>query len=335
MGSFGQAVLGIVVLLIAVGGLLYMFYARTNAVGKTGYGSLVMLVIISFMIPVFWIVENTNQINAQSQQHITAVQRGLALYAQYCTDTIDCYTIKNGTVIDPKYNGYTIDQLNQMKDTDITRIISAGQYAPGAVVPSNQNLIIRSQRYGGPLADTDVEYLLQFIRSADPQYLAKNGYSGASAVNGFTQLPSYLQTNSPSVYGTAVALGSVGQFGPAVDMSKDKHVVLNIAQTSATQQCDSGCFVPLNVKVKVGTTITWVNNSKVAHTVTALIGQSTASPKIAKDIFDSGLSNLIQPGQKFSYTVTQAAYNFNPNHTVVYYCQVHPNYMFAELTIVQ
>jgi len=285
------------------------------------------------MIPVFWIVENTNQIEAQSQLHITAVQRGLALYAQYCTD--NCYTIKDGKVLNPKYNGYTIDQLNQMKDTDITRIVSAGQYAPGAVVPSNENLITRSQRYGGALADTDVDYLLQFIRSADPAYLSKNGYTGASAVNGFTQLASYLQTNSPSAYSTAVALGSVGQFGPAVDMTKDKHVVLTIAQTSATQQCDSGCFVPLNVKVKVGTTITWVNNSKVAQTVTALIGQSTASPKIAKDIFDSGISNLIQPGQKFTYTVTQAAYNFNPNHTVVYYCQVHPNYMFAELTIVQ
>jgi plastocyanin/mono/diheme cytochrome c family protein len=333
MGNFAQVALGFVVLLLAVGGLLYMFYARTNAVEKTGYGSLIMLVIISFMIPVLWIMENANQLDATSQQHITAVQRGLALYAQYCID--NCYTIKDGKVLNPKYNGYTIDQLNQMKDTDITRIISAGQYAPGALVPSNENLITRSQRYGGALADTDVDYLLQFIRSADPEYLSKNGYSGASAVNGFNQLPSYLQTNSPSSYSTAVALGSVGQFGPAVDMSKDKHVILRIAQTSATQQCDSGCFVPLNVKVKVGTTITWVNNSKVAHTVTALIGQSTASPKIAKDIFDSGISNLIQPGQKFTYTVTQAAYNFNPNHTVVYYCQVHPNYMFAELTIVQ
>ena len=332
MGNLVQVALGIVVLLLAVGGLLYMFYARTNAVEKTGYGSLVMLLIVSFMIPVFWIVENSNQIEAQSQLHITAVQRGLALYAQYCTD--NCYTIKDGKVLNPKYNGYTIDQLNQMKDTDITRIISAGDYAPGAVVPSNANLITRSQRYGGALADTDVDYLLQFIRSADPAYLSKNGYTGASAVNGFTQLASYLQTNSPSAYGTAVALGSVGQFGPAVDMTKDKHVVLTIAQTSATQQCDSGCFVPVNVKLKVGTIITWVNNSKVAHTVTAMYGQSTASPKIAKQIFDSGIGNLIQPGQKFTYTVTQDAYNLNSNHTVLYYCQVHPNYMFAELTIV-
>jgi len=37
MGNLVQVALGIVVLLLAVGGLLYMFYARTNAVEKTGY----------------------------------------------------------------------------------------------------------------------------------------------------------------------------------------------------------------------------------------------------------------------------------------------------------
>ncbi len=45
-----QAVIGIVVLLIAVGGLLYLFYARTNAVQKTGYGALIMLLIVALII---------------------------------------------------------------------------------------------------------------------------------------------------------------------------------------------------------------------------------------------------------------------------------------------
>lgn len=331
MVGFGQAAVGIVLLLIVVGGLLYMFYSRSNAIEKTGYGALTMLALVSLMIPVFWILENGSQTEASSQQFATAVERGMELYAQYCVD--NCFGIKDGKVVNPKYNGYTMDQINQLKDEEITRIIDSGQYAPGAPMPSNQNLIIRNQRYNGPLTDIDTQYLLDFIRSTDPQYLAKNGLTGTP--NGFTKLPAYLQTNSPTAYSTAIALGSAGQFGSPADMTKSKNVTINIVQTSSTQPCDSGCYEFPNVKVKVGTTITWVNKSKVGHTVTATSGESTASPKIAKQLFDSGIGNLLQPGQKFTYTVTQAAYTLHPDHEVVYYCQVHPNYMFAELTIVQ
>jgi len=71
------------------------------------------------------------------------------------------------------------------------------------------------------------------------------------------------------------------------------------------------------------------------HTVTAIQGTDVSNIKIAKNIFDSGISNAITPNATYSYTVTAAAYNFNPKtHTVVYYCQIHPS-MLAELTIVQ
>jgi len=49
----GQAIIGIIALLVAVGALLYVFYSRTNAVEKTGYGALIMLAIVSLMIPIF------------------------------------------------------------------------------------------------------------------------------------------------------------------------------------------------------------------------------------------------------------------------------------------
>ena len=87
------------------------------------------------------------------------------------------------------------------------------------------------------------------------------------------------------------------------------------------------------MKVKVGTKITWVNKSAQAHTVSAIQGTNTGSPVVAKQIFDSGLATGIATNGTFSYTVTMAAYNFNPNHIVIYYCQYHPA-MLAELTIV-
>jgi plastocyanin len=329
--NIGQVVVGVILLLIAVGGLLYIFYSRTNAVEKTGYGALIMLAVVSLMIPVFWIMQNGGEATAADQQYTLGVQRGMALYAQYCTNA--CYTIKNGKLADVNYNGFTIDQLNAMSDNQLMRVISAGIYAPNKPQPANANLIIQSQDYGGPLSTTDVQYLFDFLRSADPAYLKKNGYS---AGNGFDQLVSYLQSSSPGQYATAQALGSVGQFGAPVDMTKSKTVTLTIVDSPSGASCTPACFQPVNIKVKVGTALTWVNKSTTPHTVTAMSGQNTAAPKPASNLFDSSngnVSNLLQPGKSFSWTVTQAAYTFNSDHTVFYYCQIHPT-MVAELTIV-
>ncbi len=84
---------------------------------------------------------------------------------------------------------------------------------------------------------------------------------------------------------------------------------------------------------RVGTTITWINKSTTPHTVTAMVGESPSAETPAPQIFDSGTSKLILPGQSFTYKVTLAAYNFNKDHAVLYYCQIHPA-MVAELTIV-
>src|SRR5579863_4742089 len=130
-------IVGIIILLIVVGGLLYIFYSRTNAVEKTGYGAVIMLALISLMIPVFWIMEAGNQTVAQANQQTLAVERGMELYAQYCVQ--DCYKIQNGKIVDATYNGYTISALNQMKDADLTRIIYGGIYNPAAATPATRS----------------------------------------------------------------------------------------------------------------------------------------------------------------------------------------------------
>src|SRR6266576_765519 len=321
----GQAIIGIIVLLVAVGALLYVFYSRTNAVEKTGYGALIMLAIISLMIPIFWILESNNEAIAKSEQHATSVQRGAALYAQYC---YQCHGTKGQGRAGPKLNGNPV--VNSLADTDLLRIISGGVYDPAAL---NKPLMPAwSDRYGGPLTDDDIQYLFDLIRSSDPAYLQKNGLSGP---NGFNQIPNLIQSQNPTAYQTAVAQESTGQFGNPVDMTKQNKVTIDMGAPPAGATCTPACFAPLNVKVKVGTTITWVNKSTTPHTVTAIQGTDVSNIKIAKNIFDSGISNAITPNATYSYTVTAAAYNFNPKtHTVVYYCQIHPS-MLAELTIVQ
>jgi len=120
-----QAAVGIVVALVAVGALLYVFYSRTNAVEKTGYGALIMLSIVSLMIPVFWIMESNGQAIEKTLQHNNDVQRGAALFAQYC---YQCHGINGQGATGPKLNGNTA--VNALTDADILRIISGGIYDP-------------------------------------------------------------------------------------------------------------------------------------------------------------------------------------------------------------
>ncbi len=62
-------------------------------------------------------------------------------------------------------------------------------------------------------------------------------------------------------------------------------------------------FNPKVMTIKTGTTVTWVNDDSVAHTVTA------------GNIFDSG---AISPGKSFSFTFTNMVASIN------YHCSIHP-----------
>src|SRR6266852_7556502 len=193
----GQVTLGIIVALVVVGALLYVFYSRTNAVEKTGYGSLIMLSIISLMIPVFWIVENNQEIAAKEQQQIMNVQRGAVDYAMYC---YQCHGTNGQGRVGPKLNGNPA--VNSLSDAGLLRIISAGIYNTDASKLNQAIMPAWSQQFGGPLSDNDIQYLFDLIRSSDPAYLVKNGYP---AGNGFDQVPTFIQTSNPNAYQTAVA----------------------------------------------------------------------------------------------------------------------------------
>src|SRR5258708_5451075 len=324
-----QAAVGIIVLLVTVGALLYIFISRTNAVEKTGYGALIMLSIVSLLIPDFWILESNNQAVAKLDQHTTAVQRGAALYAQYC---FNCHGINGQGQTGPKLNG--AHAVNNLSDADILRIISGG--IADTTDPSKFLMQAWFDQYGGPLTQVQIQYLFESTRSFDPAYLTKNGYPTGPGTNGFDQVPAELKSSNPTAYQTAVAQATAGagagQFGAPVDMTAQKSITLNITNSPATATCQPACF-PLNVKVKVGTSITWVNKSNTPHPVTAIKGENPSAPVVAANIFDSGVSKPLATGQSFTYMVTMAAYNFNPNHLVVYYCQIHP-VMTALLTIV-
>src|SRR5260370_37811372 len=231
MINIGQAAIGIIVLLVVVGGLLLIYYSRTNAVEKTGYGSLIMLTLVSLMIPVFWIVENGNQASAKSDQFEASIKRGMVIYANNCTD--QCYGIDDkGHLVMVSYNGYTIQALNKLLDPDLNRIVIAVIYNSQAQhQPDNAAAVPRSDQYNGALLSNDVSDLQIFIRSADPSYLNTNGYS---LHNEFDDLPAYLQAQNPAQYDAAVTFAKNGQFG-TVDTAQvnQKHIMFSIVTSGS------------------------------------------------------------------------------------------------------
>jgi plastocyanin len=70
-------------------------------------------------------------------------------------------------------------------------------------------------------------------------------------------------------------------------------------------------FTPNSLQIKVGATVTWVNNDTVQHTVTS-----------DTKVFDSG---PIEPGANFTYTFTQAG-------SFAYHCDIHKS-MIATITV--
>jgi plastocyanin len=85
----------------------------------------------------------------------------------------------------------------------------------------------------------------------------------------------------------------------------------NAAAPASAVNMTKEAFVPEKLDVAAGTTITWINNDDVPHSVTANDGK-----------FDSG---PIQPGKRYQWTAKDAG-------TIAYHCIFHPS-MTATMTV--
>ncbi len=107
--------------------------------------------------------------------------------------------------------------------------------------------------------------------------------------NGFSQVPALVQQSQPILYNTAIAQATAGSgigLFPVVDMTSKTSFTIDIVDSPSGAACTPACFaitdpktgqqvISPNVKVKVGTKITWVNKSSTTHTVTSIVGEES------------------------------------------------------------
>ncbi|HJJ23566.1 MAG TPA: plastocyanin/azurin family copper-binding protein [Nitrosopumilus sp.] len=88
-------------------------------------------------------------------------------------------------------------------------------------------------------------------------------------------------------------------------------LTVSIPKGSGVRGCDetNECFLPYEINVAIGTTITWNNNDTTVHTVTS--GNISDG---YDGLFDS---KIVQSGKSFEFT-------FNDAGTYDYFCMVHP-----------
>lgn len=301
----GRIAFGLAVLSLAVAALAYVFYSRGNAVTKTGYASLILLIATGLIIPFLYVSQTQNQANAQSAQYDLTLHRGAAIFGQYCAT---CHGFLGQGLNGPKLNNNPA--VAKLTDQDLTRIISGG-----IANPSNPAVLLMPawlNTYGGSLTPDDIQYMVAFIRSSDRAYTSSKGLPNT---NGFDLVLGTLQNATQiAEYNAEKKGGSKPAASSFVDETASKSVTIDGVDSTTNSsgfdwQITGGTSA--NIIIKSGTTVTWTNKSTggIPHSVVSGSG-GTPNNKFPE-------SPIFAPGGTYSYTFTTPG-------EYPYYCGVHP-----------
>src|SRR5262249_54291721 len=155
-----------------------IFYMRGTAVSKTGFATLIAILLIGLIIPFMTINQQQAQADEAATNYDLKLHRGAALFGQYCAP---CHGYQGQGKIGPQLNGTGagVPPPNKLTDEELTRTISGGVPDPQAIntylMPAWLNT------YGGPLTQDDISYLVALIRSSEPDHnkglpSTKNGF---------------------------------------------------------------------------------------------------------------------------------------------------------------
>src|SRR5260370_1853864 len=79
----GRIGFGLAVIVVIGAALMYIFYSRGNNVEKTGYGSLLFIIAVAFIIPLLIVSQQQDQASATKATYDTNLLHGAARYWQY------------------------------------------------------------------------------------------------------------------------------------------------------------------------------------------------------------------------------------------------------------
>lgn len=301
----GQIGFGLAAACLVTSALMYIFYARGTAVDRTGYGALLMIIIVGLVLPVLTVNQQQAQANNAHAQYDSTLLNGATIFGQYCAT---CHGYLGQGINGPQLNNNPA--VNKLTDQDLTRIISAG--IPGD--PNNPGVLAMPawlNTYGGSLQQDDISYLVAFIRSSDPAYLKTQGLP---STNGFSLVYNTLiNATQQAAYKQQKASGSFPPASQFTDDTGKSAVALQIVDTPGGVA--NWGFSPEYITVSVGTTITWTNVSNMIHTVATKPG--TNPPQAFASTDQPGGGILAAGTGTFSVTLTKPG-NYQ------YYCTLHP-----------
>lgn len=129
-----------------------------------------------------------------------------------------------------------------------------------------------------------------------------------------SQSPQQHMANQQGQYGpgSMMGSGSGGMMGGYHNGQNQQNPASAAPVTGNTVAIQYFAFQPVNLQVKVGTTVTWTNNDTAPHTVT--FRDSTLKS-----------SGVLRQGDTYSYAFTTTG-------TFAYYCDLH-QYMTAQVNV--
>ena len=301
----GKIAFGLAVVSLAVAALVYVFYSRGNTVAKTGYASLILLIAIGLIIPFMLVAQTQLQANAQAAQYDLTLQRGAAIYGQYCAT---CHGYLGQGLNGPKLNNNP--DVAKLTDQDLTRIISGG-----IANPTNPAVLLMPawlDTYGGSLTPDDINYLVTFIRSSDRAYTATKGLPDT---NGFDYVyATLINATQQAEYQAEKKGGSKPPASSFVDKTADTAVSIEAVPSTTNSSGYDWQIVggtSANITIKAGTAVTWINNTPggIPHNVVSGSGGTPNNKFPTSPIFSAGGTYV---------------YTFTTPGEYPYYCGVHP-----------
>ena len=309
--------LGLAVICVVAAALVFLFYSRASLIEKTGYGALIFIVAIAFILPAMLVTQQHAQAVKTSSLYTTNLQAGAALFGQYCSN---CHGFQGKGKVGPPINNNPT--VNKLSDDDIRRIISGG--VPNAGDLSKFSMPAWSDRFGGPLTDDDIQYLIMLIRSSDPTYRTANKATGVSDVNGFNYVFASL-TNPTQIaqFYNDLKGGNKPAADQFADLTKLTTVHIDAVDNSPTTPSSTWGWetpdgkatngsVTNDIIIKAGTTVIWSNHSTAPHNV------YSGLPNNQDNKFPSD-NNILAPSSTDTYT-----YKFTTPGEYPFYCGIHP-----------